>query len=61
MWAQYEHIHVATINYEDFDEIDDAILYQVEDGITYSTGSSDPPTQQPPILPDPGASLVSST
>ena len=51
-------------NYDD-DEIDDAILFQAEDGITYSPldspGSADPPTQQLLVLPDPGAGLASST
>ena len=44
----------------DYDEIDDAILLQAEDGITYSPGSANSPPQSP-VLPDPGAGLTSTT
>ena len=54
---------MANNYYEDYDEIDDAILFQAEDGITYSPldspGSANSPTRQPPVLPDPGHGLVS--
>ena len=52
---------MANNDYKDYDEINDAILLQAEDGITYSPGSADYPNHQPPILPDPSARLASST
>ena len=56
---------MANNDYEDYDEINNAILFQEEDGITYSSldspSSADSPTHQPPVLPDHSAGLASST
>ena len=52
---------MANNGHKDYDEIDDAILLQAEDGITYSPGSADSPIHQSPVLPDPGAGIASST
>ena len=53
---------MANNNYEDYDEIDDAILFKAEEGITYSPldspSSVHSPTHQPPGSADsPGRSV----
>ena len=52
---------MATNGYEHYDEIDDAILLQAEDGITYSPGSADFSIHQSPVLFNLGIGLASST
>ena len=52
---------MATNNFEDYDEINDAILLQAEDGRIYLPGSADSPIHQSHILPDLGAGLAPLT
>ena len=59
-----ERIHIegmATNTYHHYYEMDDAILLQAENSVTYSPSSADSPTPPSPILLDPGSGLDSLT